>query len=302
MDFKVVWWNCHLSAPSTRAKKRTVSPSFLMALNMIVADSVDLLCLCEVSDDDLNIIAASMVSSLGESFQKYKVQSLYRKSGNSIDDFAVVYNCEKINFDGEVSDLNGYADVTNKKLKVGQRLDFHFLDGTPLWVILCHWQSRKTYEEHAIIRESLGSALRAKVNEILSVAENSLVLICGDFNDEPFSRPIEQCLIASRDPAFVRKYPRSLFNPFWKTLGMDDLGSVNMVSSGTCYTADSGHVTTRRTFDQIILSSGFLGPEWRFLDNGVAILYAVELRGEAISLEKVSDHYPVVCNLKRSVL
>lgn len=304
VDLKIVWWNCHLSAPSTSAKKKEISMEFFAALKGMLDCAVDLFCFCEVSEQDSKEIALEIerLSEEKVSFCRYKILSLYRKEGNSIDDFAIVYDSEKLRLLDSGVSLNTYSDVTDKSLKVGRQVKFCFMDKTSFWVIMCHWQSQRTYPEGSVLREALGSALRESVNSILNADIRSLVAICGDFNDEPFGRSIEKCLMASRDPAFVKAKPKALFNPFWRVLGVSDLKDASSASPGTCYTTDKQHMTSRRLFDQIILSSGFLGAGWQFLGLGAEVLSEVSVDGDLLRLDRVSDHYPIVCSLQRSTL
>lgn len=299
MELKIAWWNCHISAPSTKVRPEKISDGFLLMLFELLLQDIDILCLGEVNQDNCDYLAQHVVA-LGlenEKLSRFRVISLYAKTGNKIDDFGIIYNAEKVMPSQAPIALNTRADVTDKYLKIGKRLPFTLLDGVTLWVILCHWQSHGTYRPNSHIRSELGSALRASVNELLSDDPDALIAICGDFNDEPFDISIQMALKASRDMEFVRSRRKALFNPFWRMVGVTDLLAAPGRPPGTCYTSDPEHMTHWKTFDQIILSSGFLRNGWGFAGRGAEIVNTL------YSLEEnwidVSDHFPVMCSLKK---
>jgi endonuclease/exonuclease/phosphatase family metal-dependent hydrolase len=168
-------------------------------------------------------------------------------------------------------------------------------------VILCHWQSLRTYAEDAHIRTEIALALRGYIKDIYDDDPNALIVICGDFNDEPFSRSLQMALKASRDISYVKARSDALFNPFWRLVGMTDLVTGAHLPAGTCASTDSQHLTNWRTFDQIILSSGFLKDGWSFVGSGVEIITTLNIAGSNLKWSDLSDHYPIACNLKRVI-
>ncbi|WEX16137.1 hypothetical protein P2T68_02060 [Pseudomonas sp. G11] len=193
------------------------------------------------------------------------------------------------------------AVTTEKRLKVGQKLLFKLGGTTDVWVILCHWQSLQTYSEGEYVRVEIALQLRGYVEDIYEQDPNALIIICGDFNDEPFSMPIQMTLKASRDISYVKARSTALFNPTWRLIGMNDLVTGRHLPAGTCSSSDARHMTNWRTFDQIILSSGFLRDEWSFVGSGVEIMSNIMVGGNPLSWKELSDHYPITCNLKRAV-
>lgn len=297
MDLKIAWWNCHLSAPATQATPKDVTTNFFYAIVELLDSNVDILCLCEVNQDNCNDLQ-SLINALALKDNKYKsytVSSFYSKDGNKIDDYGVIYRNDRLTIESPVTDLNSRADVTNKHLKVGRKVSFKLDNDFIIWIFLCHWQSLNTYGEDEHERIEVAQNLRHFVSDITSTDSNALIAICGDFNNEPFSKPIQMALKASRDIAYVRSREDALFNPFWKLVGMSDLTNATYSPPGTCAAADSKHMTNWRTFDQIILSSGFLKDGWSFIGSGVEIITS----GSAINWQSFSDHYPITCHLKR---
>ncbi|EKT4539519.1 hypothetical protein QEM15_001673 [Pseudomonas putida] len=303
MDLKVTWWNCHLSAPATRAKPGKVAPNFVTAILNLLDDGVDLLCLCEVNEDNCRDLAAyiSAAGVIDPKYALFQVESLYSKDGNKIDDYGLIYRRDKLSLTSPVIDLNAVSDVTGKHLKVGRKVGFKLCAAVDIWVILCHWQSLRTYTEDSHIRTEIARELRGYVKDIYDSDPDALIVICGDFNDEPFSRSIQMALKASRDISYVKTRSDALFNPFWRLVGTTDLVAGTHLPVGTCASPDAQYLTNWRTFDQIILSSGFLRGGWSFVGSGVEIISWSGITGNAFDWSGLSDHYPISCNLKRVV-
>lgn len=301
MDFKITWWNCHLSAPATQAKPGEVTPEFA-AVILSLLDDVDMLCLCEVNEKNCRDLAVHIhaAASVNFKYSLFSVKSLYSKDGNKIDDYGVIYRHDKLTLTEAAVDLNTMSDVTSKHLKVGKKVGFKLFGAVELWVFLCHWQSLRTYAEDSHVRTEIASALRGHVKDIYEDNPDALMVICGDFNDEPFSRSLQMALKASRDISYVRARSDALFNPFWRLVGITDLVAGAHLPAGTCASVDSQHLTNWRTFDQIILSSGFLKDGWSFVGSGVEIISALNIPGSSLKLSDLSDHYPITCNLKRT--
>lgn len=294
MDLKIAWWNCRLSAPSTQAQPHEVSAGLLSVILSMLDSGVDLLCLCEVNDENISELHQKLLAAavIDERYASFSVLDLYSKSGNKIDDYAVIYRSDKLQPSTSVVDLNAKADVTDKYLKVGRKIGFKLSDATDMWLILCHWQSLGVYQEDSHARTEVGQTLREYVGDIFDGDPDALIAICGDFNDEPFSRSVQMGLKASRDISYVMSRGKALFNPFWRLVGITDLVSGSHLPAGTCQNKDAQHMTNWRTFDQIILSSGFLKNGWRFVDSGVEVLSNC-----ASSLVSWDDHW---CRIGRS--
>lgn len=303
MDLKVTWWNCHLSAPSTKAKPGKVTPEFAAVILSLLNDGVDILCLCEVNEDNCQDLAAYIhaAADLDPKFGLFTVRSLCSRDGNRVDDYGLIFRRDKLTETSPAVELNAMADVTAKYLKVGRKLGFKLCDSLDLWLFLCHWQSLRTYSEDSHVRTEVASALRGHVKDIYEGDPDALIVICGDFNDEPFSRSIQMTLKASRDMSYVRARSDALFNPFWRLVGITDLVAGAHLPAGTCASSDPQHMTNWRTFDQIILSSGFLKGGWSFVGSGVEIVNSQDISGGTFNWSDLSDHYPISCNLKRVV-
>ncbi|HBO2450979.1 endonuclease/exonuclease/phosphatase family protein [Pseudomonas aeruginosa] len=282
----IAWWNCGVSPPSTAATPADIDSAHLETITELVETySADIIALCEVDLEDIEKIT----EHLNELYpDKFSTINLYRKSGNSIDDLFLIINSAKIKQTNEPEQLNRKAPGTDNYLKAGYLVHLALYDGTPLWLTLSHWQSRRTYQTDTAVRELLGEALRSSVEPILSKHADPLIALCGDFNDEPFSPSIQR-LISSRDMNFVRRRSDTFFNPMWGLLGMDFLSDSGVVH-GT-YNGNATHLSHKMTLDQIMLSPGFLKNGWSFSEIGVT----------AVNHASASDHLPIVCQLQRII-
>ena len=303
MDLKVAWWNCHLSAPATKATAGRVTAEFVAVILAMLDSETDLLCLCEVNEDNCLELERHLLLAAQHDprYADFTVKSLYSKTGNAIDDYGVVYRKGKLELAGAVVDLNAKASVTVKHLKVGRKVLFRLGGLFDIWVVLCHWQSLQTYPEQDYVRIEVATHLRGHIEGIYDDDPDALIVICGDFNDEPFSTPIQMALKASRDISYVKSRSQALFNPSWRLIGMTDLVSGSHLPAGTCSSADARHMTNWRTFDQIILSAGFLRDGWCFVGSGVEIMNVLDIADEPLVWAKLSDHYPITCNLKKVI-
>lgn len=287
MDIRIGWWNCSLSPPSTQAQKKEPCELFDAAIIHLLKDeALDIFCMCETDNKITEHIKLLLSAS---NLSNYSAACLYSKNGNSIEDFCIIYNHQKIRYHGLIASLNSRGPIVEEKLKVGLHIGLCFIDGYSFSLILCHWQSRNTYKDGSQQRNNLGAALRESIRAIKDKNNLKPIIICGDFNDEPFEKSIQHDLGASRDAGFVRRRSKALYNPFWSCLGM----LPHETNAGTCTYKKDFEMTDSKTFDQIIFSSDFLSNEWKFSE--AAILKS----REHTAWEAISDHYPITCKLER---
>ncbi len=200
-------------------------------------------------------------------------------------------------FVGELDHPNYSDEAEGNWLKAGKLISFSLPDETPLYLVVCHWQSRNRYAPGSEERNLLGRSVRTALNRLLDQDENSLIVVLGDFNNEPFESPIESCLRASRDATYLLKRPRYLFNPFWAVLAPSCSDSDSL--HGT-YSGSNGSIPTRHcTFDQIMFSAEFVR-NWRFEGNGAAILHDHSDLPNEVAQRDVSDHFPIISRLTRA--
>lgn len=98
------------------------------------------------------------------------------------------------------------------------------ISGDTLDLFLCHFPSRSDGQrETEPSRIDAAALLRSKTDSLLSLRENSNIIIMGDFNDHPNNTSLSKTLRAGR----VQSRSRSdeLYNLFYHTLNEPDVGT-----------------------------------------------------------------------------
>lgn len=94
-------------------------------------------------------------------------------------------------------------------------------DGSELNVFVNHWPSRRAGKHDTEFKRiAAGTALRIAVNKIQADNDEALIIIMGDFNDEPHDKSIRGALHAVEDAI----NDKALVNLAWPIL-KDDLGT-----------------------------------------------------------------------------
>ncbi len=119
-------------------------------------------------------------------------------------------------------------------------------DGEELYVMVCHWPSRRGGEEvSAPGRAKAASICRNKIDSLTRINPDIKIILMGDLNDDPVSPSVAKVLGAKENKEKVQK--GELFNPWFEPYKQ---------GIGTLAYQDSWNL-----FDQIIVSSGFLPKE-----------------------------------------
>lgn len=291
MNITFAWWNVGLKPPVASAKEpcaaSTLRPWFgFCHLNELM--SLDLIALGEVSD--------SFVRNAGLSFLRagFESLSITGKEGRLIFDIAIFYRSDKLEF---VESKNIVYPHYSGSLRVAARVEFVIVESREIFYFyISHWPSQMSRPE--VGRDELGYALRADINSIFEEEGfNAKIILMGDYNNEPFDKPIYDKLVATRDRRVVMDKPYILYNPFWRSLGGLQPYSRNGKISpchGTYYYKSSSHVTKWFTFDQIIVSSAFMGhSSWHLDEERTSVFNYHEdayLNGDFF---KSFDHLPI---------
>lgn len=297
MEISLVWWNTSLSPP--KAKKDRVSDNdkkiaLGLVLEFIDKHNIDVLGLCEVAQADIDWLGPH-ISALG-----YLIESAVTKAGRGAFDSCVIYRADKLAFkDKSALEYRKLRRTT----RVGYQLLFEIIEESrPFHVFVSHWPSRLNLEANAPLRHTLGTQLRNAVETILNADPKSLIVLMGDYNDEPFDASLALNLFASRDRALVRANSELLYNPFWRRLGGRDHyqhDNEDTNYAGTYFhkgaSSDRWH-----TFDQIIVSSAFLGnSDWHLKEASVEIVDIPEYTKYVLDSKMIFDHLPVKVVLER---
>ena len=119
-------------------------------------------------------------------------------------------------------------------------------DGEDLYVMVCHWPSRRGGEEvSAPGRAKAASICRNKIDSLTKINPDVKIVLMGDLNDDPVSPSVAKVIGSKGDKEKVEK--GGMFNPWVESYKQ---------GIGTLAYNDSWNL-----FDQIIVSSGFLSKE-----------------------------------------
>ncbi|WP_146117467.1 MULTISPECIES: endonuclease/exonuclease/phosphatase family protein [Pseudomonas] len=284
------WWNTGL-APSAVSRstqdQRDVACSVIIYMMAII--QADLIALGEMSDEDFSYVAEKCAA------EGYVFVSEITDAGKSTFDICYVYNSNKLFVYGSKDIISGRGKAT---LKVAKKLELLALGSSSMFhVYISHWPSRLWCSENNFKRSILGVRLRDQVDTIIdNMPDKPLVVLLGDYNDEPFAQSLSELLMASRDIDLVRRKPDLLYNPFWK-----HLSKVNAESqTAGSYFYKGGEVTKWLTFDQVIFSHAFIeAKEWRLLDDCEHILDFSDYTKLVKSSASKFDHLPVYGTIEK---
>ncbi len=295
MVLKIAWWNTSLApvAKQGRATDAIITIALGVIVELIDKQEHDLVGLCELSAaeiawlqiecDKLGYAIADGVESQGRS--KTDTCLIYRKSR-----FALRYSVNKRGF------------IEGRHPKIAQRVELTLTpEGSIFNILISHWPSVRTYNKGSGERDDYGYELRRIVDEILTGDQDASVILMGDYNDEPFDRPLANKLRASRDRAKVVNGRTLLYNPFWHRIGSDrdyTRAPNNIGFCGTYYF--SADLCDRwRTFDQIIIAKGLLNlAAWNLDESSVQVIDIPFYTPLVFNSNEKFDHFPVGISLK----
>jgi hypothetical protein len=294
------WWNTSLS-PVRKRKRKTTDEERAVALEVVqqltLVMEIDCLALGEVTAEDV----LRMRNQGGLTDYDF-VDGTLKTHGLQFDT-GVLFRRDTLSF---VDFRPLYDDSSSQRLKVANRIDFvAFGTRTPLHVFVSHWPSLLWCEENGATRQYLGVRLRDAVNELPQLSgDPAHAILLRDFNCEPFDNPLADQLLATRDRERVRNNQKLLYNPFWRCLGEAEPyvpGNSRRSYCGSFFYS-KGVNTRWRTFDQIILSSSFLGhSEWRLNEHYTTILPLSPLDTALPNKGGIFDHFPVISVIEREL-
>lgn len=280
----MTWWNCRLAPPAAGASRYPVTLAFDETIRSLLEDrNSDIVGLCEVDDTDIEHIEQLLQRP---ALSHFKVISLYKK-GRSIDDLCLIYNTTRLAPRGTPQYANARDTTYDTWLKAGVFICLEMQGLGPVFIGLSHWQSRNTLPEGSPSRFKLGVALNATVTKIRRDNPGAPIILCGDYNDEPFDPSVVHGLGATRDATLLKTRKNALFNPFWPLMGSP---SCSELPPGTFLTSGKG-VSSLLMFDHMMLCSAALRC-WKVAAKSV-------LNGiPAKEWKKISDHYPISLTLE----
>jgi hypothetical protein len=222
------------------------------------------------------------------------------KDGRLIFDICIFYRRAKLEL---LSYVNIAVPHYSGRLKVATRFDFIIKEtGDSIYFYVSHWPSQLSRPD--IGRDELGVALRQDIQSLFDAeGHHAKIILMGDYNNEPFDKPIYDKLGATRDKDILIKNPFLLYNPFWRNLGASSHYARSRKTSpchGTYFYKSSSHVTKWFTFDQIIVSSAFLGSSsWHLIEEATKVYHYDEESMFGKDFFHGYDHLPIFGRVER---
>lgn len=290
------WWNTSLS-PKTKENKATEEHKQYVAyvlLRLLNERWVDVLCLCEVTPEDIQEIS----DALGSDFSVYN--GAFKEKRKKFD-ICVIYRHQIVQFID--SSLVSKPHHSGNTIYAGQRVEF-FINETSesLVLFIAHWSSRLYDYVDSPNKAQLGMLLQTAIHQSIDNKKNK-VIVLGDFNEEPFNESITEHLGASRDIAMVKKRPGLLYNPFWRHLTYSALHPNSDTSNihGGTYFYKSDTSSSWKTFDQMMFSSEFIvGKSWQLNETETIVFSDAEFIGYINNAKSKFDHLPIISVIERS--
>jgi hypothetical protein len=144
--------------------------------------------------------------------------------------------------------------------------------------------------------------LRDVVDGIQSNDPHAIIILAGDYNDEPFDRSLADHLMATRDRQFAATKSHLMYNPFWRYLSHPKYiegPSCSTYPAGTYYHSNARD-TRWRTFDQIIFSSSVLsGGPWELDEALTCVLHFPAYSEMVMNSNHQFDHLPVLGTIRK---
>ena len=290
------WWNTGLCPPrSLHASQEITRLAAVVVATLVDLLGIDCLALGEVSRADVEFFAEECVS---DTLRSHAEDTSGGSPGFGL---GLLHDGERIRIAG---DRDIIVRHSTRKYKLARKYALEVTNmNSPLYLFVSHWPSRRSLERNDPVRSKLGDRLRDAVEKVFDWSGlDALVILVGDYNDEPFDLSLSESLLASRDRRLVQRRPSLFYNPFWRKLG--ELhphvpGRPHIGCSGTVFHR-SGIGTQWRTFDQMMFSKAFLDSgEWE-LNEHLTQIIDFQLFGElSKQLTQTFDHFPVVCGIER---
>ncbi|MFV9180911.1 endonuclease/exonuclease/phosphatase family protein [Serratia marcescens] len=295
-EISFIWWNTSLS-PVTRQDRSSDQEkeiALAMVAYFLTRLNADCVCLGEVSNNDIESIS-NVCAGLG-----YEIYNGVKPLGRTSFDTCVLFNKSKLQLlnGKEIGSMKGGSN-----LKVAQQMDFiNLIDGTMLHVFLSHWPSRLWCDENGADRHYLGVRLRDAIDKLSTNQSLANIIVLGDFNDEPFDKSISDQLMATRDRFLAAKKRYLFYNPFWRHMCVNGVYShdCNTPGHGGTYYYKNDNKNRWRTFDQILVSSAFLGhTEWYLKESGSRVIDMPGYIEYIVDSNFSFDHMPVMAVIER---
>jgi hypothetical protein len=181
------------------------------------------------------------------------------------------------------------------------------LAGERLTVIVNHWPSRGAASP---ARERAGRQVRVIKDSIMAKYPKSKVVIMGDMNDDPDDKSMAVSLGAKRRAKECKK-PGDLFNPFWKTLRKDGIGTLcyhgkwnlfdNIVINKELLVKNRKHFFKNDLSTLKFWKNKVFMPDYLFQQEGKYKGYPKRTHAGGVWLNGYADHLPTYIYLLKQI-
>ena len=260
----------------------------------------DILGVCEVENKQ---VLEKLVLNINLTDRNYEIAYHETQDQRGID-IAFIYDENILQVENQFS----YFVLKRTATRDIVQVNFRTLKGNQLILIGNHWPSRKGGESHSEPYRIIAAETLAYWNKkIIEICGNDVaIIIAGDFNDEPYSRsiqeyalsiPLKKKVIYSRIPRFYNlmykflsqgigsyyyNYFPSLFDQFWVSKGFITHNSAFSLARN-----DSGDLKVEVLMFEEMNSKGRYPDPIRF-----------GRPSKALNLKGFSDHYPIELNIE----
>lgn len=282
-ELGLAFWNCKLAHPGNQDDDLDLEEieRVTEVISSLIKRGVHVIGLCEVYENHMKIINTKL-RARGLAW-KVRVCDEEESAGKSRWDLAIMYSDAAVKSLGRRTMIRSRSGQQIGKAAVRYPLHLNY-DNTTIHLYLAHWPSHNP-EENEHKRKECSREAWDNIRSHISSEPESLVVLMGDLNDEPFSQTLSALLRATRDPKQAR-LRGIMYNPFWGHMSSERIDE--SAAYGTVLY--NGDLTRWKTFDHIMLSPGFLRAEGLHLER--AIRYEEEYR-VAVGQGAGFDHLPI---------
>lgn len=271
VPLRLAFWNCGV-APTRGTGKRSAAEA-ARVVDALLRRGADAVALCEVDEPTARQIHAELGRNVC-------LTSMTEPLGRSRWDLALFSRADRLR-PRVPKPVVGRDE--GPSIRAAQHLRLTPKPGDIFDLYLLHWRGR---------RHSNGHTYRSRASQTLwaSVAaglrQDRRIVVLGDFNDEPFDRPLTE-LRASRDPHHVLKRPRGrLYNPSWWLAAPDPTDP--WTRFGT-YAYAQGETSGHYLLDQALTSAHYLDAATPALPRA----HVVSFGSLGITAPTIMDHLPL---------
>lgn len=288
----ICWWNTRL-APYRGKKNHPKHVEYIAQIfECLSTRDIDLFCLGEVNSDTMDALSQLSKDS------RYVYEERTNKSQKQKFSMGIIYNKERVEIDRPIY---GLQKIGQRTRKVYQYFRVNLLGHLFLHVFIVHWPSR--LRAHSGDREKIAIFLRSEIDKVNNSGEEKVVVL-GDFNDEPYDASVSEMLLATRDLALAQRDARLLYNPFWKSLTLNERYTKNRSASDLTgsYFYKKDQIHKWRVFDQAMFSSSLLGKSnWHLDEPRTGIISLPQLLSIGPNGSDYIDHLPIVAALEGDI-